>query len=152
MRRGENMGDVRSCAARHRQVLSFCRKRAASQTPSYVGTFWPAALQRRSSERPCTSELRENARGVCIARWYDPATAEFTSIDPDAVETGTPYAYAGDEPVNQGDPSGLRAVNLGPWKIGCVGFCNPPACRSTGGNSCRVDERGGMILTWDEYK
>ena len=107
MRRGENMGDVRSCAARHRQVLSFCRKRAASQTPSYVGTFWPAALQRRSSERPCTSELRENARGVCIARWYDPATAEFTSIDPDAVETGTPYAYAGDDPVNEGDPSGM---------------------------------------------
>ena len=66
-------------------------------------------------------------------------------------ETGQTHVYAGDEPVNQGDPSGLRAVNLGPWKIGCVGFCNPPACRSTGGNSCRVDERGGMILTWDEY-
>jgi RHS repeat-associated protein len=42
------------------------------------------------------------------ARWYDPGTAEFTSVDPDVAETGQPYVYAGDDPVNEGDPSGMR--------------------------------------------
>jgi RHS repeat-associated protein len=41
------------------------------------------------------------------ARWYDPGTGEFTSVDPDVAETGEPYVYAGDDPVNSGDPTGL---------------------------------------------
>jgi RHS repeat-associated protein len=41
------------------------------------------------------------------ARWYDPATATFTSADPLVSQTGQPYAYAGDDPVNNGDPSGM---------------------------------------------
>ena len=67
-------------------------------------------MQRRSSDHPCTSELRRNARGVGVARWYDPTTAEFTTIDPDVASTGQPYTYAGDDPVNEWDPDGLR-----PW-------------------------------------
>jgi RHS repeat-associated protein len=45
------------------------------------------------------------------ARWYDPRTAELTSVDPDVAGTGQPYAYAGDDPVNEGDPSGLCACD-----------------------------------------
>lgn len=41
------------------------------------------------------------------ARWYDPATASFTSVDPLVSQTEQAYAYAGDDPVNGGDPSGL---------------------------------------------
>ena len=44
--------------------------------------------------------------GVCVARWYDPGTGEFMSVDPDLAETDQPYAYASDDPVNEGDPSG----------------------------------------------
>jgi len=41
------------------------------------------------------------------ARTYDPATAQFLSSDPLEAITGEPYAYAGDNPVNHGDPTGL---------------------------------------------
>jgi RHS repeat-associated protein len=41
------------------------------------------------------------------ARDYSPATAGFTSSDPMALLTGQPYAYAGDDPVEFTDPSGL---------------------------------------------
>lgn len=43
------------------------------------------------------------------ARTYDPATAQFLSVDPMLMETGEPYGYAGDNPVNRADPSGLCA-------------------------------------------
>jgi RHS repeat-associated protein len=43
------------------------------------------------------------------AREYDPATAQFMSVDPAVAATGAPYSYASDNPVNQGDPFGLIA-------------------------------------------
>jgi hypothetical protein len=52
------------------------------------------------------AKVRKNAREVCVARWYDPATAQFTTVDPDVASTGQPYSYAGDDPVNEEDPSG----------------------------------------------
>jgi RHS repeat-associated protein len=41
------------------------------------------------------------------ARAYDPATAQFLSVDPFVALTGEPYSYAGDNPVNYSDPTGL---------------------------------------------
>jgi RHS repeat-associated protein len=41
------------------------------------------------------------------ARTYDPATAQFLSRDPLAAISGEPYSYAGDNPVNYSDPTGL---------------------------------------------
>jgi RHS repeat-associated protein len=41
------------------------------------------------------------------ARTYDPATAQFLTQDPLDVVTQEPYNYAGDNPVNDGDPTGL---------------------------------------------
>jgi RHS repeat-associated protein len=41
------------------------------------------------------------------ARVYDPATAQFLSRDPLASLTREPYAYAGDNPLNASDPTGL---------------------------------------------
>ena len=43
------------------------------------------------------------------ARWYDPATGQFTSVDALVALTGEPYSYAGGNPVNGSDPSGLGA-------------------------------------------
>jgi RHS repeat-associated protein len=40
------------------------------------------------------------------ARWYDPATGEFTSLDPEVAQTSQPFEYAIDDPVNNSDPSG----------------------------------------------
>jgi RHS repeat-associated protein len=42
-----------------------------------------------------------------VNRYYDPVTAQFLSVDPLEATTESPYGYAGDDPVNGGDPSGL---------------------------------------------
>ena len=41
------------------------------------------------------------------ARWYDPATGQFTSIDALVALTDQPYSYAGNNPINGDDPSGM---------------------------------------------
>lgn len=41
------------------------------------------------------------------ARWYDPQTAQFMSVDPLNEITQQAYAYAGDNPTSEADPSGL---------------------------------------------
>jgi uncharacterized protein RhaS with RHS repeats len=45
-----------------------------------------------------------------INRYYDPATGQFLSVDPDVAQTDQPYAYTGDDPVNGVDPLGLCSV------------------------------------------
>jgi len=56
------------------------------------------------------------------ARYYDPATAEFLSVDPLVQMTQPPYRYAGDNPLNATDPTGLFCI---------LGTLNGPgtACR-----------------------
>jgi RHS repeat-associated protein len=44
-------------------------------------------------------------------RVYDPTTAQFLSVDPLEKLTGAPYTYAGDNPVNEADPTGLCNAN-----------------------------------------
>ncbi|MGA2037616.1 MAG: RHS repeat-associated core domain-containing protein, partial [Acidimicrobiales bacterium] len=46
------------------------------------------------------------------ARWYAPQTGNFTTRDPVFASTDTAYTYAGDDPVNAGDPSGMITVGL----------------------------------------
>jgi RHS repeat-associated protein len=48
------------------------------------------------------------------ARYYDPATGQFITVDPLVDATRTPYAFAGDNPVNNVDPSGDYEVHSGP--------------------------------------
>jgi RHS repeat-associated protein len=51
------------------------------------------------------------------ARYYDPSTAQFTTLDPLQVITGQPYTYANDNPTNATDPSG-------DWSgVICFGLC-----------------------------
>ena len=45
------------------------------------------------------------------ARYYDPATAQFLTVDPLTPATGNPYNYATDNPLNTGDPSGRNGVS-----------------------------------------
>jgi RHS repeat-associated protein len=42
-----------------------------------------------------------------INRYYDPTTGQFISVDPELARTQAPYAYAGDDPVANTDPTGL---------------------------------------------
>ncbi len=54
------------------------------------------------------------------ARNYDPVTGQFLSVDPAVSITQEPYSYAGDNPVNEQDRTGLEeeTVYCAPW--GCV--------------------------------
>ncbi|HTT90584.1 MAG TPA: RHS repeat-associated core domain-containing protein, partial [Acidimicrobiales bacterium] len=47
------------------------------------------------------------------ARWYDPSTGEFLSVDPDFNSTLDAYGYADNNPVTNTDPSGLLIVDPG---------------------------------------
>jgi RHS repeat-associated protein len=46
------------------------------------------------------------------ARWYDPATAQFITADPIGLDSGETnlYRYAGGDPANLVDPSGLLSI------------------------------------------
>ncbi|MGD0852979.1 MAG: RHS repeat-associated core domain-containing protein [Acidimicrobiales bacterium] len=44
-----------------------------------------------------------------INRYYDPATDQFISIDPDVTTTDQPYVFTNDNPLNSEDPLGLGA-------------------------------------------
>jgi hypothetical protein len=69
---------------------------------------------RASSRHPIRCR-RRSANGsfpeVLVHRYYDPATEQFLSVDPEVDETGTPYAFTGGDPVNESDPLGLWGWN-----------------------------------------
>ena len=48
-----------------------------------------------------------------VNRYYDPTTGLFLTQDPMVDETGQAYSYAGDDPVNESDPSGLSVTDPG---------------------------------------
>jgi RHS repeat-associated protein len=55
-----------------------------------------------------------------LARYYDPLTGQFLSIDPNVASTQMPFDYVGDDPVNGVDPSGALEIPLVHW---CIGSC-----------------------------
>ena len=63
-----------------------------------------------------------------INRYYDPATAQFISLDPLLAQTLQPYAYADGDPVNATDPSGESLPPAGGSHDPCgvsQSSCNP---------------------------
>ncbi len=57
------------------------------------------------------------------ARWEDPTTGQFLSVDPLVAETGATYNYAGDNPTGATDPTGLDS---GCYDFGPVVICGGP--------------------------
>lgn len=49
-----------------------------------------------------------------INRYYDPVTGQFTSLDSQVDQTIQPYSYAGGNPVDNTDPTGLDPRPCGP--------------------------------------
>ncbi len=41
-----------------------------------------------------------------VGRYYDPSTDQFLSVDPLVMQTGQPYAFTEDDPLNKTDPLG----------------------------------------------
>jgi hypothetical protein len=54
------------------------------------------------------------------ARTYDPATAQFLTIDPAVSLTQAPYNYASDDPLNGRDRTGLKEETVYCYPWGCV--------------------------------
>jgi RHS repeat-associated protein len=54
------------------------------------------------------------AVGTALARYYDPAIAQFLSRDPDVASTLSPYAYVAGDPLNAVDPAGLGNQPIAP--------------------------------------
>jgi RHS repeat-associated protein len=56
-----------------------------------------------------TGAYSDSASGMLYlrARWYDPVTAQFVSVDPALAATMQAYGYAGEDPLNLSDPLGL---------------------------------------------
>jgi RHS repeat-associated protein len=64
-----------------------------------------------------TGAWTDRASGMIYlrARWYDPTTAQFVSVDPLVGSTMQPYEYAGDNPLSFADPFGLSWWNPFSW-------------------------------------
>ncbi|CCB71872.1 RHS repeat-associated core domain-containing protein [Streptantibioticus cattleyicolor] len=56
-----------------------------------------------------TGQYTDSETGLVYlrARYYDPATAQFLTVDPAVGKTGQPYAYTDDNPLNLTDVTGL---------------------------------------------
>jgi hypothetical protein len=57
--------------------------------------------------------VAERSRRSLVGRYYDPQTGQFVSRDQLEDGSGQAYAYAGDDPTNNADPTGLLC--LGDW-------------------------------------
>jgi RHS repeat-associated protein len=54
------------------------------------------------------------------ARYYDPTTAQFLTVDPFAALTGARYSYASGNPITGADPTGLFDINWGAVGVGAL--------------------------------
>jgi len=66
------------------------------------------------------------------AREYDPSGTQFISVDPLAAVTDAPYTYAGDDPVDYVDPTGLQTFALPAPAVGACAAA-PEACAAAAG-------------------
>jgi RHS repeat-associated protein len=109
---------VRSGANQRQRALSFCRKRAPGPIPSDLVAFSSTTARNGCSRWTRGVKVRDNRRGGCVARYYDPATGQFLSVDPAVALTNAPFNYAGDDPLDEVDPLGLSWLSKG---LGIVG-------------------------------
>ncbi len=81
-----------------------------------IGVQGPETPDTRWGNRP---RYDGKAVGSVLARYYDPTTAQFLTVDPDIATTLSPYGYVQGDPLNSADPTGM--CGWAPWDaVGCV--------------------------------
>jgi RHS repeat-associated protein len=86
---------------RHHQRLDLRQRREPHHRHQNRNPYCLLRFQRR---RPALLELHHHLK--LAARYYNPTTGRFTQPDPATLYGG--YAYAGDNPTNNTDPTGLH--------------------------------------------
>lgn len=81
------------------------------------------------------------------ARYYDPELGRFLSEDPIGISGGLNlYAYAGNDPVNVADPSGMAATtHIIVWGTG-TDWCSTQWGCAPSGTTCAAGTDDGMTL------
>jgi len=112
-------------------------------TTSYT---WGASVSNQYGGEP------KDASGLIYlrARYYEPGTGRFVSADPFGGFAGDPasqnaYAYAGNNPVNRADPSGMSAQSL--TSHSCLSFCPDAGGGGGGGGGDIVGALVGAVVT-----
>jgi RHS repeat-associated protein len=85
------------------QLVSFYRYDAFGTLATAGTPASPFGYAGQYTDTSANSSGFDNMR----ARWYDPQDGGFTTRDPDFSDTDQGYAYAGGDPVNGSDPSGM---------------------------------------------
>lgn len=92
---------------------------------SYAYTAYGAATHSGSAATPLgfTGQYSDAESGLVYlrARYYDPTTAQFLTVDPDVNTTHAAYAYVGDNPLNATDLTGLCWSGFG-WACAIGSF------------------------------
>ena len=78
-------------------------------------TSLPRTVTSCARVRRVPTPTRRPASQYLQARYYDPATGQFLTVDPDVSLTAQAYAYAGGNPLNEIDPTGLSWFNPFSW-------------------------------------
>jgi RHS repeat-associated protein len=94
-------------SAKARAKLRYCEKDASARFRPLEPADRHPVRHLRTSVPVDYEGIITNASDGSVARYYDPSTGQFLSLDPAVSFTQAPFNYAGDDPVNGSDPSGL---------------------------------------------
>jgi hypothetical protein len=119
------------CTVTKESLVSTCVWECANTSETHASRFGVPNRRRYRltvGHRPRSAVVRHRCRkGIArerrVDRYYDPSTDQFISVDPDVAETGQPYAFTGDDPVNGTDPMGRN-------------------CQAPTGDACAVSPAG----------
>ncbi|MGW5722059.1 RHS repeat-associated core domain-containing protein [Amycolatopsis sp. NPDC003865] len=115
---------------------------AGAVAGSYTYTPYGRAAAAGTARTPLqyTGQYTDAESGLVYlrARYYDPATAQFLTVDPLVDQTRTPYAYTGGNPLNYTDPTGRSF-----WSSFTAGLMVAGAALAIG--ACAVLEPCGAI-------
>lgn len=100
-----------------RQRLGYCQKHASARISHVIAPDSKESQHLRTSMAVNCERTTTNTSNGSVHRYYVPQTAQFLSVDPLVGVTGQPYGYAGEDPANLSDPTGL-CVKV--WFV-CVG-------------------------------
>lgn len=109
----EHLGAAGSFWYVHDQIGSTCAllNGSGAVAGSYSYTPYGRATVAGTATTPLqyTGQYSDSESGLIYlrARYYDPVTALFLTVDPDVGATGTPYAYTRGNPLNLTDLNGL---------------------------------------------